>query len=119
MIRQGLIHIEEIDPPALESSYHIGSRDIVAPLPYSACNPTQSELGRSESNVDYFDPASRHCRLCGTRPRFGGTTPAGHVGVAASLERCLHTPLELISTRIECWSILALRVSISPSELSI
>jgi hypothetical protein len=55
MIRQGLIHIEEIDPPALESSYHIGSRDIVAPLPYSACDPTQSELGRSESNVDYFD----------------------------------------------------------------
>jgi hypothetical protein len=31
MIRQGLVHIEEIGPPALESSYHIGSRDIVPP----------------------------------------------------------------------------------------
>jgi hypothetical protein len=31
MIRQGLIHIEGIGPPALESSYHIGSRDIVPP----------------------------------------------------------------------------------------
>jgi hypothetical protein len=31
MIRQGLIHIEEIGPPALESPDHIGSRDIVAP----------------------------------------------------------------------------------------
>jgi len=55
MIRQGLIHIEEIGPPALESSYHIGSRDIVAPLPHSACDPTQRQLRRSESNVDYFD----------------------------------------------------------------
>jgi hypothetical protein len=56
MIRQGLIHIEEIGPPALESSYHIGSRHIVAPpLPHSARDPTQRQLGRSESNVDYFD----------------------------------------------------------------
>src|ERR1700675_2774625 len=47
MIRRRLIHIEEIGPPALESSYHIGPRDIVPPLPYSACDPTQSELGRS------------------------------------------------------------------------
>jgi hypothetical protein len=55
MIRQGLVHIDEIGPPALESSYHIGSRDIVAPLPHPARDPTQRQLGRSESNVDYFD----------------------------------------------------------------
>jgi hypothetical protein len=55
MIRQGLIHIEEIGPPALETSHHIDSRDIVAPLPHSARDPTQRQLGRSESNVDYFD----------------------------------------------------------------
>ena len=55
MIRQRLIHIEEICPTALESSYHIGSRDIVAPLPHSARDPTQRQLGRSESNIDYFD----------------------------------------------------------------
>src|ERR1700688_122017 len=55
MIRLRLIHIEEIGPPALESSYHIGSRDIVAPLPHSACDLTQRQLGRSASNVDYFD----------------------------------------------------------------
>jgi hypothetical protein len=55
MIRQGLIHIEEIGPPALESSYHIGSRDIVAALPHTARDPTQRELRRSEPNVDYFD----------------------------------------------------------------
>ena len=46
MICQGLIHIEEIGPPALESSYHIGSRDIVAALPHSARDPTQRELRR-------------------------------------------------------------------------
>jgi hypothetical protein len=55
MIRQGLIHIEEIGPPALKSSYHIGSRDIVAALPHSARDPTQRQLRRSESNVDYFN----------------------------------------------------------------
>jgi hypothetical protein len=55
MIRQGLIHTEEIGPPALESSYHIGSRDVVAPLPHSARDSTQRQLGRSESNVDYFN----------------------------------------------------------------
>jgi hypothetical protein len=55
MIRQRLIHIEEICPTALESSYHIGSGDIVAPLPHSARDPTQRQLGRSESNIDYFD----------------------------------------------------------------
>src|SRR3984957_20746504 len=55
MIRQRLIHIKKIGPPALESSYHIGSRDIVASLPHSARDPTQRQLGRSESNVDYFD----------------------------------------------------------------
>src|ERR1700728_480987 len=55
MIRQRLIHIKKIGPPALESPYHIGSRDIVASLPHSTCDPTQRQLGRSESNVDYFD----------------------------------------------------------------
>jgi hypothetical protein len=55
MIRQGLVHIAEIAPPALESSYHIGSRDIVPPLPYSARDPTQRQLGRSKPNVDYLD----------------------------------------------------------------
>jgi hypothetical protein len=58
MIRQGLVHIDEIGPPALESSYHIGSRDIVAPLPHPARDPTQRQLGRSESNVDYFDQSA-------------------------------------------------------------
>ncbi len=55
MIRQGLMHIEEIGPPAPESSYHIGSRDIMAALPHSARDPTQRELRRSEPNVDNFD----------------------------------------------------------------
>ena len=55
MICQGLIHIEEIGPPALKSSYHIGSRDIVAALSHSARDPTQRQLRRSESNVDYFN----------------------------------------------------------------
>ena len=55
MIRQGLIHIEEIGPPALKSSYHIGSRDIVAALSHSARDPTQRQLRRSEPNVDYFN----------------------------------------------------------------
>jgi hypothetical protein len=40
VIRQRLIHIEEIGPSALESPYHIGSRDIVAPLSHSARDPT-------------------------------------------------------------------------------
>jgi hypothetical protein len=55
MIRQGPINIEEIGPPSLESANHIGSRDIVAPLPHSARDPTQRQLRRSESNIDYFD----------------------------------------------------------------
>jgi len=55
MIRQRLIHVEEIGPPALESSYHIGSRDIVPSLPHPARDTTQRQLGRSKSNIDYFD----------------------------------------------------------------
>jgi hypothetical protein len=55
MIRQGLIHVEEIGPSTFESPDHIGSRDIVAPLPYSARDPTQRQRRRSESNVVYFD----------------------------------------------------------------
>jgi hypothetical protein len=55
MIRQRLIHIKEVGPPALESSYYIGSRDIVAPLPYTARDPAQRQLGRSKPNVDYLD----------------------------------------------------------------
>jgi len=55
MIRQGLIHIKEIGPPALESSYHIGAGDITAALSNAASDPTQRKLRRSQPNVDYFD----------------------------------------------------------------
>jgi hypothetical protein len=55
MIRQWLIHIEKIGPPALESPYHIDSRDIMASLLHSARDPTYRQLGRGESNVDHFD----------------------------------------------------------------
>ena len=67
MIRLRLIHIEEIGPPALESSYHIGSRDIVAPLPHSACDLTQRQLGRSASNVDYFNQIAPSLPILETR----------------------------------------------------
>jgi hypothetical protein len=55
MIRQRLIHSEEIGPPALESPYHIGSRDVVAALPHAIRDPTQRQLGRGKSNIDDFD----------------------------------------------------------------
>jgi hypothetical protein len=49
MIRQRLVHIEEIGPPALESSHHIGSTDIVAPLPHSARDPTERQKKKFET----------------------------------------------------------------------
>jgi len=55
MICQWLIHIEKIAPPALESPYHIDSRDIMPSLSHPARDPTERQLGRSESNVDDFD----------------------------------------------------------------
>ena len=55
MIRQGLVHLKEIGPPAFESSYYISSRDIVPTLPYPAGDSAQRQLRRSEPNVDYLD----------------------------------------------------------------
>jgi len=55
MIRQWLIHIEKIGPTALESPYHIDSGDIMPSLLHSARDPTQRQLGRGESNVNYLD----------------------------------------------------------------
>ena len=55
MIRQWLIHIEKIGPPAFESPYHIASADIMPSLLHSARDPAPRQLRRSESNVGYFD----------------------------------------------------------------
>ena len=55
MIRQGLVHLKKIGPPAFESSYYISSWDIVPTLPYPAGDPAQRQLRRSEPNIDDLD----------------------------------------------------------------
>jgi hypothetical protein len=55
---QGTVHAVEVGPAAVESSQHVGSREVVAALPDACRNPSKGQLRRRQAEVHDLDTIS-------------------------------------------------------------